>query len=1325
MLAALTHHRFRRVALMLIAALLAGRVAGVESPASYGPVSQLDTPILRLPLMRKLPTIDGDFAASEWEDASALTGFWSRNIMDLRPPYEHLAPHQIQSWIYAGYDREHLYLAYVVAIYPQHTWLKARGRFPDVYGHPLYGLMRDDHIEFELRPYHGLTRGYRYGMFKWFVNPIGVISDQMWTPTEGLGKRWQSNAVVRAYDGGEKWCVEMKIPLAEMKVKNFAGNDPDDQEIMKLPPPDGTAYRVWFKNGIGGAGQYVVLYDQHTWNTTKTKLVLDSQAVGVQVNEIGNIMEDIIDVKVTLKNHHRQSQTVRLGFFVENAAGLIYSSYEDDVTKEGLIELRPGQTMTLALKKKFPGITSDDNFLWFDVRSAGRPAKVLYQCRLTKFHSVDPPPRLADWRNRKLGSLDKMRPPKQDFSFRFQYSPYTKKLSAVIDRGIHGASPESQQATEAKLIILQAQNDEVAVEKTAPFRGDFATFLIPLPDLAPGEYKPSLLLFDANKRIMGERNPNSFYVAKHPGAFPWERNSLGLDDIVWAPFKPIVVQDAELKTLRQDLTVAPTGFPAQIVINPDPRDLPLEVRAGRAKLTTTQLQAMGRGPQLRAPLRLEAVVKGQRLTAKVVEPAKITRQWKSEVEYAAKAALGPVEVELNTQYDCDGAMTFALTYGAEQATDVELLELVMEVVGPVDLRIGGVYGMEPASGWDMTLPAGEGVVWDSALDTHLEPLELYYSKFVPWFFFGNGDRGWSWVCDSDENWEIDREGSTLTLERDAAGQVTMRVKFVNHPARISGKRTIEFALFTHPAKPKEQGYRRIAWLDWRPENYEGIGLKCLPNDGPCGIDGSDETFSYFLRKYPNGAPRLYINKNWVNSGIPELQKHIYTGEWMGSSSARPNRTPMDSKGGYGQPWVRPGRGLVGIEWGSQSWEDYFVYHCERMVRIGKTVGWWWDELFLPARTNCVANGQAYFRKPEEVGKQELPWQSNFGSLNARDMMKRNARLLTKNKVPNYVSIWATSTTALESYANSSEMVESACGFAKTYDIDHIVRFPIAGWRYASNYNKGLTTRVKPYKGLPTDPGDNPRLDRALLGRALLHDIGVSPQFTHGEQLIRTINILHDFGYFDEANTEVLPYWRNRHLLRYGPVFTDDAFEVTVTDPHANVFTTIYRRPYKSANGRQGYKALIVIVNENDEPVRSRLHLLDVKSLLGGANNILVGMEYHNYKAPPARSLGRRFSGYGSNVGLRDLEDGGVVVRAQRDYKPVPPEIYGPVYIRPHEFRVLYAHYDPEQPSDARALGGGLRKLRTEQWRKRRNYRPGNTERPWWETWQEPMPTEEP
>ena len=56
-----------------------------------------------------------------------------------------------------------------------------------------------------------------------------------------------------------------------------------------------------------------------------------------QINELGPVMEDIIDLRFTAKNHNTRSETVRVGFFVESQEGTIYSSYEAPEMKDGKV----------------------------------------------------------------------------------------------------------------------------------------------------------------------------------------------------------------------------------------------------------------------------------------------------------------------------------------------------------------------------------------------------------------------------------------------------------------------------------------------------------------------------------------------------------------------------------------------------------------------------------------------------------------------------------------------------------------------------------------------------------------------------------------------------------------------------------------------------------------------------------------------------------------------------------------------------------------------------------------------------------------------------
>jgi hypothetical protein len=1207
-----------------------------ETPTSYGPAATVDTPILRIPLITEAPKIDGKMEDGEWEDSSALGPFWyDRGSAH----FLYLAPHQTQVRVHAAYDKENLYIAYVSNTHPENSWLKANARFPDVLFHPQYGTLWDDHIELELRPIDDNRKGFKLGLFKWVVNSFNNVVDLNWSINRGERKKYTSNILARSGTDAEKWTLELAIPLESFVYGNYEGTDEDGDPIVDLPIPDGYAFRSWFTRGIGGNNIYFNVFDNHVWNTTKTKLIFDSTAPSFQILDVGPIMDDMIDVELLVKNHAREgrtvrSRTVRIGFFVESEEGTIYSSYDAPELKDGLLEIVPGAVKTIRLRKSFPGVSRNGNVLWFDVRSAGTPAKTLFRTRLIRFHRMDGGAYKVgeEWRpfrQERLDAIEEMRPPRKDFAYQFSISSYHKRIQAYADKGINGASEEAKTAAEAKLMIFKDNPEQdLVTEVTEPFHLDFATFLVDVPDLIPGEkYTTSLLLFDKNKRIVGERNSEPWEYME----YEWQNNKLGLGDTVWEPFEPIEVTDDGFETLKHRFTLAPSGLPAQIWIKPDVRDLPLELRGEDGEVSGEVLERIGRGEQLRAPLRLEAVVGGERIQATVVEPAEPVRTWKSEVEYESTLDLAGIPVRLTVQYDCDGAMWCTMRYGGPEGVTVDSLELVGDIKGLVDTKttsIQGGGGMAGADVWECSLPFEEGVVFDN--DT-LEKRELYYSKLVTWLWFGSGDRGFTWFTDNDKNYILE-EGTMTTLERDADMNVTWRTRIVNHTAEVKGEREIKFSILTHPSKPKPKVYRNEAWF-WRgvwADEYFSDHIARTNEEyvekakRVYGVEDEEE-----LENFPTGKPpyhRYYQIRMW---GWSDKEKLAHN---------RPNE--MD-----------------------RYFEDKFAFHFNRALKYGRREGFWWDESWPVKRTEAWREGEAYLRDKEDVGPNEIPWQAAFNTHYMRRFQKRFARLHKQHDIPNRNFHWANnSATCYESFSWDTQLVEECGGSHRTFEVDLVTQFPISLYRYEAHNYTGLITRANPGPP-PVQAGDMKRLDRQLMGRAVMHDIGmeyVGPHgyMPHAEQCVRIVNILHDFGYFEEdAKTEFIPYWRQPSAARFD------------TEPQPmtyGTYVTAYRRPLEDG---EGYKVLLIVMNDGTED-RTKPLVIDRGDLIfgeGGKNTFSAEEARAHFEYPEAlqgwveQALGNDPKG----PVLLDMESGRLVGQHKEGQ-------YGPVHIPFHDFRIFYA-----------------------------------------------------
>jgi len=225
------------------------------------------------------------------------------------------------------------------------------------------------------------------------------------------------------------------------------------------------------------------------------------------------------------------------------------------------------------------------------------------------------------------------------------------------------------------------------------------------------------------------------------------------------------------------------------------------------------LAAIGRGPQLAAPMRLEAIVKGKEMELAPAAPAPIEQKGET---FLCRAALASkrLNAKVDASYGPDGAMRFKLTYSGKS---LDSLSLVMQLRGPVDTVVAGTA---PFKASDYSLPDGEGLLWGNAAPPKPAPrgpppaINRGKPGVPTHLFWGNGDRGFTWLCDNTDGWTVTPVAPTITLSRDKTGVVTWRAQFVNHPSKLKTEKTVSFTLLTHPATSPAADRRKVAWLDW-------------------------------------------------------------------------------------------------------------------------------------------------------------------------------------------------------------------------------------------------------------------------------------------------------------------------------------------------------------------------------------------------------------------------------------------------------------------------------------------------------------------------------
>jgi len=292
-------------------------------------------------------------------------------------------------------------------------------------------------------------------------------------------------------------------------------------------------------------------------------------------------------------------------------------------------------------------------------------------------------------------------------------------------------------------------------------------------------------------------------------------------------FGPVAFEGLAVTTAKHTITLAPTGLPAQIDIKADRHEIPLPKRGARQpSLSAAELRAIGRGAQLRGPLRIEAIIDGKTVVADSASPVRPTLA-DGTVVATARLAADRLPLELTTRYAADGAVSAALTYGAA-GMKLDELALVIELDGAVDTIVPGkpvddiVHAYRPA---EFALPAQPGTAW-----RNVPPPDAGVAAFPPrelpgivrHLWVGNGDRGFTWLCEDREGWAVNEGLPTMILTRDDKALVTWRIVFVNTPTTLTAPMTVRFRLLTHPATAKPEDHRRRSWLAWPHGDTVGL-----------------------------------------------------------------------------------------------------------------------------------------------------------------------------------------------------------------------------------------------------------------------------------------------------------------------------------------------------------------------------------------------------------------------------------------------------------------------------------------------------------------------
>lgn len=272
----------------------------------------------------------------------------------------------------------------------------------------------------------------------------------------------------------------------------------------------------------------------------------------------------------------------------------------------------------------------------------------------------------------------------------------------------------------------------------------------------------------------------------------------------------VTVSNRVVTTPRHEFTVDDIGLPAQLAIRVFTNDMPIAWRAEK-EWPAAVIKKIGRGPQLAAPMRLEAVVDKVVVVAKADAPATLNKTDKG-VEATVAWQADKLKGRLSIVYAEDGAITGQVTCNAGSVA-LDRLDLVMELDGLVDTVIAGnpaeLAGKSRLPLEYGTLGSKPGVLWANGKKPAGDG--QFLKDPVSHFFLGSGDRGFTWLA--GEGLEIDPDEPSVSVTLDRANVVQWKMALVNKATR-AGEKTATFTLLVHPARTKPLDGRLTQWQPW-------------------------------------------------------------------------------------------------------------------------------------------------------------------------------------------------------------------------------------------------------------------------------------------------------------------------------------------------------------------------------------------------------------------------------------------------------------------------------------------------------------------------------
>jgi hypothetical protein len=690
-------------------------------------------------------------------------------------------------------------------------------------------------------------------------------------------------------------------------------------------------------------------------------------------------------------------------------------------------------------------------------------------------------------------------------------------------------------------IAFQAGADRVVKAVIPEFAGGLGGVVVSVGKLPPGDYRLTGTLQAADGKPAGTFE-SSFKRVSVSGV---EDDRLGLRDTPPEPFTPVAVEGQSVKAVGRVHAVGADGL-------------------------YEGLEVLGE-QILAAPIRLEAEVDGKPVTlaGKGVAFGPCTP---IEAGWEGKADGAGITARLRARFEYDGLAKYELTVSPlGKEARIERLSLLIPLK---DRYVQVFHAMPPSSALRNHythggVKPGEGVVWDSIEDFHDRKLGPYVAQM----WLGDAQRGLVWCADNDKGWVVDASRPGVTLAR-TGDVVTLGLHMIDRPLTLTGPREITFQLLATPPKPLPRNYR--AWARGDLKTYGTVAGRIMSCDSfaPWAVFCRAGTFDYWPLGDDWDIVRLAVARQRVGD-VPKYPQGGTLGFYA------------DAAKGAVHPAAMP---YYEWSWGAtrypRSWINQYVYNLNRFIAQGYD-SIYLDDVFPNGSWNAAPLGKAYV--PDAAsgleGKGRRPG-SEAGEM--RDLLRRLYGVFVAHGKPPIITThmsttlgWPYHSFATVAYDGEDGQRTASGGahgtFIDAWPLEYLLTFDVAE-------RSGLVTVMM-----------NKDYDKDLRKRGPLQWWALDRSF----DAIRFLFDLNgpwpaSMASYSGVDVEVLPFWRNGHLVEVQPLIKGPVEERDLPQPKwwktEHMRKDLVRQPLRATLYKKQNGILLVVGNFLRRSVGARVTL---------------------------------------------------------------------------------------------------------------------------------------